>query len=67
MYMLTPFSYHKDEHIKSLFLYHNGYLVEGNDAYFLKVHLANCGDFDKISKASLDQLVKWVKLNRLAK
>ena len=63
MYMLTPFSYHKDEHIKSLFLYRNGYRVEGNDAYFLKVHLANCGDFDKISKAPLDHRVKWVDDN----
>ena len=63
MYPLTSFSYHKDDHIKSLFLYRNGIKVDGNDAYFLKVHLANVGDFDRISKAPLDDRVSWVDQN----
>jgi len=59
MYPVSHFSYHRDSHLKALFCYKRGYLVEGNNAYWLKVHLANCGDFDKISKQPLDARAQW--------
>jgi len=59
MYPVSNFSYHRDSHLKALFCYKRGYLVEGNNAYWLKVHLANCGDFSKISKQSLDARAQW--------
>ena len=59
MYPVSTFSYHRDSHLKALFCYKRGYLVEGNNAYWLKVHLANCGDFDKISKQPLDARAQW--------
>ena len=60
MYPVSHFNYHRDSHLKALFCYKRGYLVEGNNAYWLKVHLANCGDFGKISKQPLDARAQWV-------
>jgi DNA-directed RNA polymerase len=59
MYPVSHFSYHRDSHLKALFCYKRGYLVEGNNAFWLKVHLANCGDFEKISKQPLDVRAQW--------
>ena len=59
MYPISHFSYHRDSHLKALFCYKRGYMVEGNNLYWLKVHLANCGDFDKISKQPLDARAQW--------
>jgi len=63
LYFVCTFNYHRDDHIKSLFTYQRGYKVEGNNSYWLMVHLANCGDFGKISKEPLDARVAWVEGN----
>ena len=63
IYAVPSFNYFRDDHIKALFTYYRGYRVEGNNAFWLMVHLANCGDFDKISKAPLDDRVQWVQDN----
>ena len=63
IYAVPSFNYFRDDHIKALFTYYRGYRVEGNNAFWLMVHLANCGDFDKISKAPLDERVQWVQDN----
>lgn len=63
IYAVPSFNYFRDDHIKALFTYYRGYKVEGNNAYWLMVHLANVGDFDKISKAPLDERVRWVQDN----
>lgn len=63
MYFIPAFNYHRDDHIKALFTYFRGYRVEGNNAYWLKVHLANVGDFDKVSKEPLDARAAWTDTN----
>ena len=60
MYPVSTFNMHRDSHLKALFCYKRGYMVEGNNVQWLKVHLANCGDFEKISKQPLDARAKWV-------
>lgn len=64
LYFVPTFNYHRDDHIKALFTYFRGYQIEGNNAFWLKVHLANVGDFDKVSKRPLDDRVQWVEDNR---
>ena len=59
MYFVPTFNYHRDDHIRCLFDFARGYKIEGNNAYWLKVHLANCGDFGKISKQPLDARAIW--------
>jgi len=63
IYSIPSFNYFRDDHIKSMFTYYRGYRVEGNNAYWLMIHLANVGDFDKISKAPLDERVEWAQDN----
>ena len=63
MYFIPSFNYHRDDHIKALFTFYRGYRVEGCNAYWLKVHLANVGDFDKVSKQPLDARAQWVDDN----
>jgi len=62
-YMVPSFTYHRDDHIKSLFMFQRGYKVEGNNAFWLKVHLANVGDFEKTSKMPLQARADWVDAN----
>ena len=61
---VCSFNYHRADHIKALFEFKRGYRIDGNNAYWLKVHVANCGDFEKVSKVPLDQRVQWVEDNK---
>ena len=61
MYMLSTFNYHRADHIKAMFQFARGKAVA--DPKWIKVHLANCGDFDKISKQSFEDRVAWVDEN----
>jgi len=61
MYMLSTFNYHRADHIKAMFQFARGKAV--TDPKWIKVHLANCGDFDKISKQSFEDRVAWVDDN----
>ena len=61
MYMLSTFNYHRADHIKAMFQFARGKAV--TDPKWIKVHLANCGDFDKISKKSFEDRVAWVDDN----
>jgi len=63
LYFCCSFNYHREDWCKSLFTYQRGYKVDGNNAFWLMVHLANCGDFGKISKEPLQARVKWVEDN----
>lgn len=60
MYCISHFNYHRDDHIKALFEFANGKPVKEEDRGWLAIQLANVGDFDKISKASLDDRIQWV-------
>ena len=60
MYPCSAFSYHRDDHCKALFEFARGREVAAEDRGWLAIHLANTGDFDKISKASLEDRIQWV-------
>jgi len=59
MYPVSSFNYHRDDHIKSLFMFARGKKIEESDAGWLSIHLANVGDFNKISKKSLEDRIQW--------
>ena len=61
--MVPSFNYHRDDHIKSLFQFQRGRIVEGQNIRWLKIHIANCGGFEKIDKAPLDERVAWFDRN----
>jgi DNA-directed RNA polymerase len=61
MYMLSTFNYHRADHIKAMFLFARGKPI--TDPKWLKVHIANTGDFNKVSKESFEDRVAWVDMN----
>lgn len=63
MYPISNFNYHRDDHVKALFTLANGTPVNDESRGWISVHLANCGDFDKISKKSFDDRIDWVADN----
>lgn len=60
MYPVSHFNYHRDDHVKALFEFAKGKRVADEDRGWLAIHLANVGDFEKISKKSLDDRIQWV-------
>jgi DNA-directed RNA polymerase len=62
VYPVSNFSYHRDDHIKSLFLLHDKTIVTNDDSlYWLAMHVANVWDINKLSKKSLDTRVSFVQ------
>ena len=60
MYPIPSYNFHRDDHIKSQFLLSRGKRLLPEDHLLFRVHLANCGDFDKISKKPLADREQWV-------
>ena len=60
VYPIPHFSHHRDDHIKAMFLLANKKKLGKRGATWLAIHLANVGDFDKCSKKSFDERLKWV-------
>lgn len=63
VYPVPRFNHHRDDHIKALFLFANKKPITEAGAAWVAFQVANTGDFDKISKASLDDRLEWVKAN----
>jgi DNA-directed RNA polymerase len=63
VYGVTHFNFQRDDRVRALFLFANGEPLGEDGLYWLKVHTANCGDFDKISKQPFDDRVAWVDKN----
>ena len=63
VYPVTHFCYHRDDHVKAMFMFKNTCKLDVDAKYWLSIHLANVGDFDKISKKSFDDRVDWVIQN----
>ena len=61
--MVPSFNYHRDDHIKSLFQFQRGRVVDGQNIRWLKIHIANCSGFEKIDKAPLEDRVAWFDKN----
>lgn len=63
VYPVPHFNQQRADHIKGLMRFAIGKPLGDNGVYWLMVHLANCGDFEKVSKASFDDRVQWVLHN----
>lgn len=63
MYPVPHFNYHRDDHVKSLFLFARGKPLTEETVGWLYIHLANVGDFGKVSKQSLNARIQWVEDN----
>lgn len=63
VYPVSHFNYHRDDHVKALFTLARGKTMDADAVSWLAVHIANLGDFNKISKQSLDDRIAWVEDN----
>lgn len=62
-YPVPHFNYHRDDHIKAMFELSNTQAMTEEGASWLAIHLANLGDFDKVSKKSFQERERWTNDN----
>ena len=63
VYGVPHFNYQRDDRVRALFLFANGEPIGDEGLKWLKVHTANCGDFDKISKRTFKERGGWADQN----
>jgi DNA-directed RNA polymerase, mitochondrial len=63
VYPVCHFSHQRSDSIKALFRFADGAPYGSHGAAWANVHLANCGDFNKVSKRSFDARLDWVDDN----
>ncbi len=61
VYSVSYFSYQRQDYVRGMFQYANGKPLGPTGLYWLMIHLANCGDFEKVSKKTFDDRVAWVQ------
>lgn len=59
-YPVPAFNPQRGDHVRGMLEFADGVPLGPAGLFWLAVHLANAGDFDKISKASFDDRVAWV-------
>lgn len=63
VYGIPHFNFQRQDHIRAMFMFNEGQLLNTDGLYWLKVHIANTGDFNKISKQPFDERVWWTDDN----
>ena len=63
VYPLPHFNFQREDRVRGLFLFEEGRELGENGLKWLKIHLANCGDFNKISKRSFEEREQWTNEN----
>jgi DNA-directed RNA polymerase len=64
VYGIPHFNFQREDHVRSLFLFDEGAHISAEGINWLMIHVANCGDFDGISKRPWGERISWVKNNR---
>ena len=60
VYPVPIFNHQRADHIRALFEFAKGLPLGEDGVFWLAVHTANCGDFDKISKKPFQDRYQWV-------
>lgn len=63
VYGVPYFNFQRQDYVRGLFEFADGMALGTMGFYWLRVHLANCGDFEKVSKATFADRVTWVADN----
>lgn len=66
LYPIPTFNHQRADHIRALFQFARGKKLGPTGAYWLCINVANTGDFDKVSKKSLNDRIAWVNKNQRA-
>jgi DNA-directed RNA polymerase len=60
VYPMSHFNFQRDDRVRALFMFDEGAPIGEEGLYWLKVHVANTGDFGKVSKRPMEERVAWV-------
>jgi Autographiviridae RNA polymerase len=63
VYALTHFNFQREDRVRSMFLFEHGEILGPDGLYWLKLHVANSGAFDKCDKKPFEERIKWVDGN----
>lgn len=63
VYGVPHFNFQRGDYVRALFLFAEGKPLGEDGLKWLAIHLANCGDFGKVSKRSFDERLMWVNDN----
>ncbi|MBB3910113.1 DNA-directed RNA polymerase [Sphingomonas desiccabilis] len=66
VYAVPYFNPQRSDHVKALFRFAGTVPMGPEGGQWLAVHLANCGDFDKVSKEDFQTRLDWVYANEAA-
>lgn len=64
VYAVPHFNHQRADYIKAMIQFSEGKPLGKDGAYWLAIHCANVGDFDKISKRGLGARIEWVVRNK---
>jgi DNA-directed RNA polymerase len=62
-YAVPYFNHQRSDHLKGLFHFADGFPLGPDGGDWLMIHLANCGDFGKVSKKPFADRIAWVREN----
>lgn len=62
-YAVPYFNHQRSDHMKALFRFADAVPLGKDGGDWLMIHLANCGDFNKVSKAPFEERIAWVQEN----
>ena len=63
VYAKPHLNHQRADYVKAMWLFSEGKELTVEGVRYLKIHVANCGDFDKMSKAPFKDRIKWVDNN----
>lgn len=62
-YAVPTFNHQRSDHMKALFRFADGVPLGADGGDWLLIHLANCGDFGKVSKQPFENRIDWAHDN----
>lgn len=63
VYAKPHLNHQRADYVKAMWMFAEGKPLDTAGLAFLKIHLANTGDFEKVSKATLTKRLEWVATN----
>jgi DNA-directed RNA polymerase, mitochondrial len=63
VYAKPHLNHQRADYVKALWLFAEGKPLDTAGLAFLKIHVANTGDFEKVSKATMTKRLEWVNTN----
>jgi DNA-directed RNA polymerase len=61
VYSTCSFNFQRQDYVRAMFQFHTGKALGPDGLYWLMVHVANTGDFNKVSKKPFEERIAWVK------